>query len=278
MEVSAATIDRLLKPQRSKKPRALSSTRPSLIKNQIPLKLLDQEVNYPGFVEVDTVAHCGESLAGEFVSTLTMTDLMSGWTENRALWGKSASEVVKQISRVESRLPFNLVGLACDNGTEFLNYDLHAYLTQRQAPLSFVRRRPYKKNDNAHVEQKNFTHVRQLLGYDRFDDQKLVGMINEIYQVFFNPLRNFFIPTMKLIKKERIGSKIKKTYDQPQTPYQRLLNSTYLTKQQKRALIEQYRTKNPIFLAKELQKKLKTLFDYIDKLKQPKLRAIASDS
>lgn len=145
LEVSPATIDRLLKPYKNKKKKGLSSTRPSLIKNKIPLKLLDREVDYPGFIEADTVAHCGESLSGEFISTLTMTDLYSGWTENRALWTKTSEQVVKQMKRVESRLPFMMVGLAVDNGSEFLNHDLHGYLTKRQAPLNFVRRRPYKK-------------------------------------------------------------------------------------------------------------------------------------
>ena len=278
LSISAASIDRLLKPYKDKKPKALSSTKPSLIKNMIPLKLLDGHINYPGFIEADTVAHCGESLSGEFISTLTMTDLYSGWTENRALWSKRSEQVVKQIKRIESRLPFDLTGLAVDNGTEFLNFDLHNYLNNRNAPINFVRRRPYKKNDNAHVEQKNFTHVRQLLGYDRLDKVEYVGLINEIYQVYFNPLQNFFIPSQKLIKKERIGSKIKKIYDEPKTPYQRLLESTYLSSLQKRKLREQYSQKNPIFLSNELNTRLKELFKLIDRNKKPMLKKAGSDA
>lgn len=273
LEVSSATIDRLLKPYKSKKQRGLSSTRPSLIKNKIPLKLLDGEVDYPGFIEADTVAHCGESLSGEFISTLTMTDLMSSWTENRALWTKTREQVVKQMKRVESRLPFMMVGLAVDNGSEFLNHDLHDYLTKRQAPLSFVRRRPYKKNDNAHVEQKNYTHVRQIMGYERFDDPKLVGMMNEIYQAYFNPLQNFFIPSQKLKSKEREGAKIRKKFESPKTPYQRLMESTYLSKLQKKKLKEQYKQKNPIFLSTQLKIKLKELHEYVAKMKEPVLKA-----
>ena len=207
-----------------------------------------------------------------------MTDLYSGWTENRALWSKRSEQVVKQIKRIESRLPFDLTGLAVDNGTEFLNFDLHNYLNNRNAPINFVRRRPYKKNDNAHVEQKNFTHVRQLLGYDRLDKVEYVGLINEIYQVYFNPLQNFFIPSQKLIKKERIGSKIKKIYDEPKTPYQRLLESTYLSSLQKRKLREQYSQKNPIFLSNELNTRLKELFKLIDRNKKPMLKKVGSDA
>ncbi len=279
LSVSPSTIDRLLKPYRYGKRKGISSTRPSLIKNKIPLKLLDEEIKYPGFIEADTVAHCGESLSGEFVSTLTMTDLFSGWTENRALWRKTSESVVKQVGRIEKRLPFDLTGFACDNGTEFLNTDLHDYLVKnRQTPLNFVRRRPYKNNDNAHVEQKNFTHVRQLVGYDRIDEEHLVGLMNEIYQAYFNPLQNFFIPSMKLIKKERHGAKVKKSYDKPKTPYQRLMDSTYVPKIQKRKLKEQYLQKNPFFLRKELDKKLKELFGYLDKKKNLKYRATGSDS
>ncbi len=278
IDVSPATIDRLLKPCRETKPKARSNTRPSLIKNKIPLKLLDKEVDYPGFIEADTVAHCGESLSGEFVNTLTMTDLYSGWTENRALWNKLSEQVIKQIGRVESRLPFDMIGLAVDNGSEFLNHDLHSYLTRRQCPLNFVRRRPYKKNDNAHVEQKNFTHVRQILGYERIEEREMVGLINEIYQAYFNPLRNFFIPNVKLIKRERVGSKIKKTYDQPKTPYQRLLDSTYLSNLQKRNLKQRYNQLNPVFLSNELNKKLKELHQWIDRTKRPTLRSTGSDS
>lgn len=277
LEVSPSTIDRLLKPYREGKRKGISATSPSLIKNKIPLKLLDEEIKYPGFIEADTVAHCGESLAGEFAWTLTMTDLFSGWTENRALWRKTSESVVKQVGRIEKRLPFDLTGFACDNGTEFLNTDLHNYLVKnRKIPLNFVRRRPYKKNDNAHVEQKNFTHVRQLLGYDRIDEEHLVGLMNEIYQVYFNPLQNYFIPSMKLIKKERHGSKVKKIYDEPKTPYQRLMDSGYVPKLKKKKLKEQYHQKNPFFLRRELDKKLKELFDYIDKKKNLHYRSTGS--
>lgn len=267
LSASASTIERTLKPYKSKTKRGISSTRPSLLKNRIPLKLLDQDVKTPGFVEVDTVAHCGESLSGNFISTLTMTDLYSGWTENRGLWTKKSEQVVKQIKRIESGLPFELCGVASDNGSEFLNENLLNYLKNRVAPINFVRRRPYKKNDNAHVEQKNFTHVRKLLGYERIDDQKAVGMINEIYQAYFNPLQNFFIPSVKLIKKERLNSQVVKTYDVAQTPYQRLLDSPHVPDSKKKNLRQKHSQKNPVILAQGLEKKLKELRRYLDSKK-----------
>jgi hypothetical protein len=162
LQISASTIDRLLKPYKKKSLKGLSSTKPSLIKNKIPLKLLDDDVKEPGFVEADTVAHCGNSLAGDFINSLTVTDLQSSWTENRALWTKERKQILKTMRSIENTLPFKIKGIATDNGNEFLNHDLHNYFFNRAERVEFVRRRPYKKNDNAHVEQKNWTHVREL--------------------------------------------------------------------------------------------------------------------
>lgn len=267
LEMSASTVDRLLRVHRSPLQRGLSATRPSLIKNRIPLKLLDGEVLMPGYMEADTVAHCGNSLAGEFGNSLTITDLYSGWTENRALWTKTGEKVVAQFKDVEDRLPFNLIGVATDNGTEFLNEDLLSYLTKRDAPVNMVRRRPYKKNDNAHVEQKNWTHVRQLFGYDRVDDPILVPMMNEIYRAYWNPLQNYFTPVLKLKTKERIGGRVKKIYDEPKSPFKRLLESSYVPEEEKIRLKDTFHTKNPIYLKKEMDKKLKEFFKLVDDIK-----------
>jgi hypothetical protein len=277
LKMSAATIDRLLKPVREPLRKGLSGTKASLIKSRIPLKLLEGDVKIPGYIEADTVAHCGHALAGEFVSSLTMTDLYSGWTENRALWTKASEGVVEQVKDVEERLPFDIIGFASDNGTEFLNDNLLKYLTDRVAPINMVRRRPYKKNDNAHVEQKNWTHVRKLFGYDRFDDQILVSMMNEIYRAYWNPLQNYFIPNMKLVSKERIGGKIKKKYDVPKTPAQRLLNCDYVSSAQKATLRETFESKNPIYLKKKLDEKLKVFFDLVDEHKRIKRLTAESD-
>lgn len=250
MQMSASTIDRLLRSHRRPLQRGLSSTRPSLIKNRIPLKLLDGEITIPGYTEADTVAHCGNSLSGEFGNSLTMTELLSGWTENRAMWTKTAEKVVSQLKDIEERIPFMLIGMAVDNGSEFLNDEVYTYLKSRQAPVNLVRRRPYKKNDNAHVEQKNWTHVRQLFGYDRIDDPSLIPLMNEIYRAYWNPLHNFFTPVLKLKSKERIGGRVKKIYDEPKTPFKRLMESDLITEEDKQKLKDTYVTKNPIYLKK----------------------------
>lgn len=260
LKISSSTIDRMLQKHRMEVRRGVSSTEPSLIKNKIPLKLLEDSNLPPGFVEADTVAHCGTSLAGEFINTLTVTDICSGWTENRAIWKKESATVLRAIGSVEEALPFKVLGFATDNGNEFLNHDLHSYFFNRKNRVEFVRRRPYKKNDNAHVEQKNWTHVRELFGYDRFDADSQVEFMNDIYQRLWNPLWNFFTPVMKLKSKTRVGGRIVKVYDEPTTPYQRLLNSNMLDNDQLTKLQSQFKKLNPFELKKELDEKLKWFF------------------
>lgn len=267
LQMSASTVDRLLRTHRSPLQRGLSATRPSLIKNRIPLKLLDGDITMPGYIEADTVAHCGNCLSGDFGNSLTMTDLCSGWTENRAVWTKTADKIVNQIKDVEGRLPFTLIGIATDNGTEFLNEKVFDYFKNRTVAVNMVRRRPYKKNDNAHVEQKNWTHVRQLFGYDRVDDPSLVPLMNEIYRAYWNPLQNFFTPVLKLKSKERIGGRVKKAYDEPRSPYKRLLENSYVSEKDKSNLKDAFNTKNPIYLKKEMDKKLKEFFKLVDDIK-----------
>ena len=203
LAVSAATIDRLLKRVRAAHGRkGMGGTRPgSLLKNQIPIRTDFWDVSQPGFVEADTVAHCGNSLAGDFVWSLTMTDILTTWTENRATWNKGAEGVRTQIHDIEANLPFQLLGFDCDNGSEFLNHHLLRYFTNHPTVTSFTRSRPYKKNDNAHVEQKNWSHVRQLFGYDRFDDHCLVAMMNNLYANEWSLYQNHFCPSMKLVSK-----------------------------------------------------------------------------
>jgi hypothetical protein len=267
--MSSATIDRRLRDYRDKTDLlgGISTTKSSWVKSKIPIKLLDHNVIEPGFMESDTVAHCGNSLSGEFINTLTVTDLYSGWTENRALFTKVSEQVVRQVNSIESKLPFEMKGFASDNGTEFLNHDLHRYFKNRKNPVEFVRRRPYKKNDNAHVEQKNFTHVRSLFGYERFEDPELVQKMNEIYQAYWNPLWNYFTPCLKLQSKTRIGGRVKKKYDQPKTPVQRLIECPTLPSPQLSYLKEQLRGRNPFWLKQQLDKKLKEFFELVEKKK-----------
>lgn len=263
-QISAATIDRHLEKFRESAKRGLSSTEPSMLKNKIPIELLDHHIKEPGFIEADTVAHCGTSLAGEFVNTLTMTDIFTGWTENRAMFTKERRTVMGAIRSIERNLPFKIKGFATDNGNEFLNHDLHSYFYDRKERVKFVRRRPYKKNDNAHVEQKNWTHVRELFGYERFDKGKLVKLMNDIYRDLWNPLWNYFTPTMKLESKERIGGKIIKVHSKPITPYQRLIDSGVLTGEECARLKNTYDHLNPFELKRELEKQLKWFFRITD--------------
>ena len=264
MEISPSTIDRHLQGFRTKSRKGLSSTNPSLIKNKIPIKLLDHQITEPGFVEADTVAHCGSSLAGDFINTLTITDVFTGWTENRALWKKEARTVQGGIKSIEKALPFKILGFSCDNGNEFLNHDLHDYFSKRKKPVHFVRGRPYKKNDNCYVEQRNWTHVRELFGYQRFEKKKLIQMMNHIYRELWNPLWNYFTPVMKLREKTRVGGKLIKKYDTPKTPLQRAIDSGVLNDKQMDKLRETQAAYNPFDLKRELENQLKWFFRIVE--------------
>lgn len=262
--ISAATIDRLLKPLRLKhKRRGLHGTKPgSLLKNIIPLKPRYNKVTKPGYLEADTVAHGGDSVEGSFVWSLTLTDVYSAWTENRATWNRGATGVVAQIKTIEQTLPFPITAFACDNGSEFLNHHLWRYFTdpaKRHRPVRFSRTRPYHKNDNARVEQKNWTHVRQLLGYDRLDKAELVPLINDLYQTW-SLWQNYFCPTFKLVAKIKVNSKYQKTYQPPQTPCQRLLDYAKLESPQRERLQHTFQTLNPFHLKKKIDQQLKDIF------------------
>lgn len=265
LRVSASSMDRLLAPVRAQSgKRGLSGTKPgTLLKNQIPLQGQAWDVSQPGFIEADTVAHCGNSLAGDFVWSLTMTDLYSGWTECRATWNKGADGVMQQIKAIQQALPFAVKGFDCDNGSEFLNWHLLRYFQTRKPPVQFTRSRPYHSNDNAHVEQKNWSCVRQLFGYERFANARLVNGMNDLYANEFSLLTNFFCPTMKLTDKTRVGSKIVKKYAVPETPAQRLLNHESLTHKQKQRLIDTQAALNPFALRAAIQKKLRAIFKLV---------------
>lgn len=274
LSMSAATIDRILKPYRLKSLKGLSATRGSkLFKNRIPLKVLGEIIDRPGFVETDTVAHCGDAIGGDYIHSLTMTDVCSGWTENRATWNKRAVDVLEQIQDIEHNLPFELYGFSCDNGSEFLNEQLLSYFqhVKRKTPIHFVRGRAYKKNDNPHVEQKNFTHVRQLLGYKRLDQREMLELINKIYKELWNPLLNFFHPCLRLEKKERVGSKIQKKWDKPQTPYQRLIQSGILSLEQKDRLKRQAELLNPFVLQFKLRQSISLLNEMVRRSQEGKV-------
>jgi hypothetical protein len=262
LRISPAAMDRLLKKTRASYPaKGLSGTRhgPDALKHRIAIRTDNWDIHQPGFLEADTVAHCGSSLAGDFVWSLTMTDIFSQWTENRAVWNKGAAEVLEQVRQVEQELPFVLRGFDVDNGSEFLTWHLWRYFLQRPAPVDLRRSRPYKKNDQAYVEQKNWTHVRQLLGYDRLENSDLLPAINALYRTWGN-FHNFFCPTLKLEKKIREGSKTKRQYAKPQTPYQRLMDCNDLSVEQKAKLRARFEQLNPLSLKNQIEQQLQRLF------------------
>ena len=224
LELSAATIDRLLAPCRvTLGSRGRCGTRPgTLLRKQIPVRTEHWDVEGPGWMEADTVAHCGESMDGDFCWSLTMTDVHTQWTETRASWNKGQHEVRARIIEVECALAFPILGFDSDNGGEFLNWHLADYFLKRPRPVGFTRSRPYHKNDNARVEQKNWTHVRQLVGYGRLGDPLQAVWLNELYAKEWSQFRNFFCPVMKHLRTEVEGSRKKRIYDKPTTPFERL--------------------------------------------------------
>lgn len=264
LTVSASTLDRLLKPLRVEHPKGLSGTKPgSLLKNQIPIRCEHWDVSLPGFVEADTVAHCGNSLAGDFVWSLTMTDILTGWTECRATWNKGSQGVITQIQAIETALPFPLKGFDCDNGSEFLNHHLLRYFRDHPEKPAFTRSRPYKKNDNAHVEQKNWSQVRHLFGYDRFDNPQLVALMNDLYAQEWSLLQNHFCPTLKLKEKSREGSRYRKSYYPPETPYQRVMTSGSIPDPVKSRLETLHGEINPFKLKQQIEAKLRHIFSMV---------------
>lgn len=268
LKMSPSTIERILKPTKEKRPEAKSTTTPPKTKTQIPLKLCkDNDKKAVGHFEADTVAHCGERLEGQFAWTLTMTDLHSGWTENRSSKSKKAEDIKAGIKSIEENLPFAFVSFSSDNGSEFLNETVHDYLINSRGDeaLEVTRGRPYKKNDNAHVEQKNNTHVRGLFGYERIEGEDLVELMNDIYMNYWCPLKNYYTPCIKLIEKKRIGGRIKKKYDKPKTPYERLLESGQLSIKEIENLKKIKSGLNPFKLMKEMNEKLKIFYRKLER-------------
>jgi len=258
LTISPATIDRLMKPNRSKYQKAgLSTTRPgSLIKKHIPIATNQWDESRPGFLEADSVAHCGTSMGGSFVFTINCVDIATTWTEQFAVWGKGEKGVVNALVNIENRLPFELLGFDCDNGSEFLNWHIVRHFLKRKKPVHFTRSRAYYKNDNAHIEEKNWTHIRQYLGYQRFDKIELIDLLNDLYCNEWRLYFNFFIPSVKLTAKNRIGAKTLKIYDKPKTPFQRVLDSPLIQPNQKVELQNIFETLNPFELQKSMKQKI----------------------
>ena len=258
--ISSSTIDRLLHPWRQLGGhRPFTTTKPgSLLKNSIPIRTFtDWQEDRPGFLEVDLVSHCGESTDGFYLTTLSTVDVASGWSECVGVWGKGQERVGGAIHRVRQRLPIPLLGLDSDNGGEFINQHLYSYC--RREGITFTRSRSYKKNDSCHVEQKNWSVVRRLVGYDRYNSRAALEALNRVYDLT-RLYVNFFQPVMKLVAKTRHGARVHKVYDRAQTPYQRLLKAGILTEAKQQELAATYRGLNPVTLLKQINENLERLW------------------
>ena len=269
LKISPAQIDRLLRPSRVQHPKkGISATRPgTLLRHEVPTRGGPPDTTRPGSVEADTVAHCDDSTEGDYVNSLTFTELYSGWTENRAVWNKSAESVLVQVKALEQVVPYGMKDFHTDNGGEFLNWALHRHLTGRAARMPWTRSRAYRKNDNAHCEQKNWTHVRQLFGHERFGHAELVPLMNDLYAKEWSQFTNHFKPTFKLLKREKKNGRTKRIYEKtPCTPYQRLLDSAEIPEATKVKLRAEHATLDPFALKKSIEEKLKKFFTALGNL------------
>lgn len=259
--ISARQIDRRLKATKTQlKRRLYGRTKPgTLLKHHIPIKTDSWNVQTPGFTETDLVSHSGNCESGEFIHSLNVTDIYSTWVESRAVMGKGQHGVKTAMQDIEQSLPFKLLGIDSDNGSEFINYHLKAFCDERK--IQFTRGRPYKKDDNAHIEQKNWTHVRKILGYLRYDSQAALQAINDLYQNELRWMMNLFQPSVKLVKKTRVGSRLKRTYDQPTTPLDRLLACKLGNPAKLQALKMLRASLDPFKLSETIEQKLDRIFE-----------------
>lgn len=254
MKISPATIDRILAAERKKyKIKGRANTKPgTLLKNQIPIRTFSQwNDKRPGFVEIDLVGHDGGDGSGDFLQTLDVTDVATGWTETQAVRNKAQQWVFEALKDIRGRLPFPLLGIDSDNGGEFINNHLYRYCQEEK--ITFTRTRSYRKNDNCFVEQKNYSVVRRAVGYGRHHTPEEQALLNDLYKEL-RLFTNFFQPSMKLIKRTREGSKVVKKYDKPLTPYRRILASPDVSDSDKAKLKALYRNLNPAALKRRITK------------------------
>lgn len=256
--ISPRQMDRRLAPYKTKfKRRLYGTTKPgSLLKRMIPVRTDFWDVKKAGFSEIDLVSHSGDSADGEFIYSLNSTDIKTTWVERQAIMGKSKEAVVTAMLEIESNLPFDLLGVDSDNGGEFINSHLYKFCQERKGrKVQFTRSREYKKDDNAHIEEKNWTHVRKLLGWDRYDTAESLEAINDV----FDDLRifqNLFQPSMKLFKKIRKGSRLIRRYDKPRTPFERVLECNEADALKTKKLQDIYRFTDPFELSQKIDRKL----------------------
>lgn len=256
--------NRLKDKKRLWKRRFYSTTRPgSMLKRMIPIRTSNWDIRKPGYLEIDLVAHCGNSLSGTFVYTLDSTDIRTGWTERVAVLGKGQYGILEGVKAIKRVLPFRLKGIDSDNGDEFINYHLLNFCLDSRPTIEFTRGRPYKKNDNPHIEQKNRTHVRQVFGWDRYDSEVACEAMNDLYSNELRLFQNLFQPSMKLIQKRRVGCKITRVYDQSKTPFQRVLESGAGDSQQTKKLAQFLASIDPFELSEQIDRKLDRIFELV---------------
>lgn len=258
--ISTATLERVLAPVRRSAPRrGRSTTQPgSWLKQQIPIRTFaDWDEAQPGFLEVDLVAHCGQDGGGFFLHTLCAVDIASGWVELQPVWGKGHKRVKAALHEIRSRLPVPLRGLDSDNGSEFINRPLYYYCLYEG--ITFTRSRPYRKNDSAHVEQKNGALVRALIGYDRYATRAAYAQLARVYRLL-RVHANFFQPVQRLVRKSRDGARVRRWHDRAHTPYQRLVTARALSPDRARELQALYETLNPLQLRRDIDAALAMLW------------------
>lgn len=259
LAASGRTLDRLLEPLRGQG-QGRSLTRPgTLLRHQIPIRGSVWEEGKAGWLEVDTVALCGGSVAGEFVWMVDGVDYATTWVELRAMWGRGQVGTLAALRDVEASLPFDLLGLDSDNGGEFMNYHVLRWLQKRPRPVFMTRSRPYKKDDNAHVEQKNWTHIRQCFGYERHDNHEVVELINALAKGAYGQLLNYFHASLKLERKERTEGRLKRIYGVAQTPLARVMASAEVRPETKRRLEKEKAGLNPFALKHVVTRSLKEI-------------------
>jgi len=276
LAISPRQIDRRLGPYKKQvKKRLYGKTKPgTLLKHQIPIKAERWKTTEPGFGEIDLVSHSGDRADGEFINSLTFTDIHSTWTETRAVMGKSQAFVQEALEDIRSKLPFPMRGIDSDNGSEFINHHLVAYCKANE--IEFTRSRPYKKDDNAHVEQKNWTHVRKLFGYLRYDSEEALLRMNELCRGDLRLFQNLFLPSVKLVAKRRVGSRLRRFYDSPKTPLDRLLDSPGRLGLRLTALRALRSRLDPLVLSSRLDGKLRRIHALSNIRYNPRVREKAS--
>jgi hypothetical protein len=270
LTISAATMKRYFRRMREQAGKGLSTTRPgSMLRTEVPVCIeAFWESGRPGKMATDTVAHCGVSTQGEYVVSLDAVCPVTHWTAQEACWGKGQSGILQASQQIEKRLPFPLIGWHIDNGTEFMNHAFLRHYTQepRRNGFSLTRSRAYHKNDNCHVEQKNWSVVRRYFGYDRLAFQELVPLINDLYRNELNLYLNHFCRTFKLEQKIAIKSRYRRIYGKPLSPYQRVLNSEHVSDDVKNQLIAQHKSLDPVLLKMQIEQKLRNIFSLFRKL------------